>query len=216
MQLALYSLARYTQDLLAPSFLEAVHEQFDWSVLMRAFHWSSTACNMHHPLDGVRSCAWGACSSRSCRDGYVHPVVSICSLSRVLRSPHYLLCSTRSERALALLDAVDDGHIAQCTLAYARLFSTNQMHCDRLSTNRMRRSLSPNGFGVEVVWRTHMLHPLHYRACCEATGVGVETFKVAEGASQIAEADSQTRLSQWAGLDLVAAVRRCARTFLRA
>ena len=118
----------------------------------------------------------------------------------------HLLCLPRCERALALLDAVDDGHVAEWTLAYARLFSANQMRCDSSSTNRMRQSLPPNDLGVEVAWHTHMLHPLCYRACCNGTSAQFGTLKVAEVAFKGTEAD---RLSEWAGLDLVAAIRRC-------
>ena len=65
---------------------------------------------------------------------------------------------------------------------------------------------------MEVVWRTHMLHPLSYRTCCDGTSVDLETLEVAETVSKIAEAETQSRLSEWAGLDLVAAIRRCVRT----
>ena len=111
----------------------------------------------------------------------------------------------RSERALALLDAVNDAHVAQCVLAYARLFSTNQTQCDHLSTNRMRRSLPPNDFGVEIVWRTHMLRPLLYRACCAKDGAWAADRG---GEAKTLATDTHARLSEWAGLDLVAAVRR--------
>ena len=85
------------------------------------------------------------------------------------------------DAAVQFLDAASDTELAEAAADYRR---------------RLPADASPRSTGVELAWRVHMLHPLAYLRA--ASGAGASAASRGPGSAA----------NEWAGVDLVAAMRR--------
>jgi len=103
-------------------------------------------------------------------------------------------------RALSLLDDASDTDLAGHATAYRRLLL---MHAAGPNQDGGEQLLAGAGLCVEVMWRTHMIHPVAYlRACAMMRGADNE------------DCSAITSLEWSGGIDLIAAARRSCR-FMR-
>ena len=128
------------------------------------------------------------------------------------------------ERALGFLEEATDAQLETCVRAYTSFLGSLAV-CAAKAPAERPASVAPS-FGVELAWRTHLLHPVAYaRACAvlsgcegaEAEALGSEALidhaprpaaEYADGAPYNEYASAEGADVPQLGLDLVRAIRR--------